>query len=266
MSEPSKLLGQSSEVLFDLYPEVLFLILDWIYRFRYTFRDVLIKLIEVDAESVLFDMFEQGFIQEALTKAGQGKKRGKKPHTFITLTALGVKTVRSKFDYAYTYPKNPLGTEEKLFRHSSVIQAVTAERLNLGLIIAFSTEKDNATLPIKGVKKHDVIWIDKYHQRVGVEVELSPKESENKAKVSDSKTLNYFVSACIDSIETDEVGRKVIGILIFSDSDELLKRYQAAFKVGETFTKIRPVGSQSKGPNQFQIPMSLSGRILCLKN
>ena len=241
------------------------LILDWIFRFRYAFREILIQLNRGEVEWVVNVLFDFGFIEEVITVAGRRKKNEDKPRAVIFLTDLGDKTIRSIYDYRYLYLREPTGTPEKLFRHSFYIQLQTLQALNSGYIVAFNTEKDLAKISLPGVKKHDAIWITKYNHRIAVEVELTSKESELTAEVTDPKTLNYFVSTCVVALETVVVGQAIDGIFIFSDDEDLLKIYQAAFKPKAAYSLTQKVRSVYKEISQYQIPQSLAGRVMCVK-
>lgn len=236
--------------------EKLILALNWVYRWGYSFPTVLDKAGNVKARGLSAKLVKQGLLKSTKTALSGGFKGV--PNQMLTLTDEGVRVMENHVDLQYAYETDPYRIRQDQLRHYFITQSVTMRAINESKIESFKTEKEYVNYSLSGVKQPDVVWIRSDQLKFGIEVELTGKWD---------RKLNQFVESCVAAIKTNEEGSSALDyIIIFGESDALIKRYKQSFASGKVHAKwIKDDRGYWQKSGEFAVPNWVSGRLVCKK-
>lgn len=228
--------------------------LDWVYRWGWSSAAVLDGLSGAKRRGLAARLVKRGLLRATRTRSG-GALQGV-PIFILTLTPLGLIEVEHLRDSTLDYKLDPYRYNQSLLRHDLLAQEKTLAALRQGKISDFLTEAEFAKRSMPGHKQPDVIWLFHDNKRSGIEIELSAKWGRG---------LDQFVSACVRALlpgPDSHCPLEHIGI--FTDSEAIKRRYQAALRVGACYTEWQKdaQGKWVKAGNH-EVPPELAGRVIC---
>lgn len=220
----------------------------WVYRWGWTTAGVLEMLVGSQRSGLGARLTKAGFLRSTKTESGS-------PPTFLTLTTQGrqevekfLKTSSDLIDYQL----DPYRIDQTKMKHGISAQTSTARNLQSGGIVEYVTESMAAAKSKKNIKQHDVVWISKNGEKIGVEIELSAKWA---------RKLDEFVLSCILSIQNKRVHR----INIATDSEAIQERYEKEFEVGNKFGKWEKSASGFfTRTGEYRVPEYMEGKVSCI--
>lgn len=229
---------------------------NWVYKWGYTFPTILDQIGNVKARGLTAKLVKQGVLKETKTGLSAGFKNV--PNKILTLTHLGVQIAETHMEIQYGYEIDPYRIRQDQLCHYLIAQKLTIGAVNNKKIQNFETEKEYAAFSTNGVKQPDVIWLGNNDDIIGIEVELSGKWE---------RKLDQFVDACISALKFNKNGDPRLDyIIIFAESDALLKRYKAAFEADYKYSKwVKNQRGYWQKDIELTVPNWIYGRVLCKK-
>lgn len=236
--------------------EKLILALNWVYRWGYSFPSVLDQVGNVKARGLSAKLVKQGLLKSTKTALSAGFQGV--PNQMLTLTDEGVRIVENHVDLQYAYETDPYRIRQDQLRHYFITQSVTMRAINQLKVEAYETEKEYANFSENGVKQPDVIWIAQDGKRFGIEVELTGKWD---------RKLHQFIYSSIAALKKNVDGVSALDyIIIYGESDALIKRYKESFLPGQTHARwIKNNRGYWQQDSKFAVPEWSSGKVICKK-
>lgn len=194
------------------------------------------------------------------TKTASGLAQKNLPSHILTLTRSGLELIERERDDLLPYALDPARVRQDQLRHYQIAQTLTIEALYAQTIVAYSVEKEMAELSAAGKKQPDIVWELPSGASVAVEIELTSKWD---------RALDVFVRGCVTALtpENKEPAR-FARVLIYSDSEAILKRYRAALSAGSTYELWEKDASgrvtQIKDHTQ-RVSADVAAKIMCRK-
>ena len=226
-------------------------VLDWVYRWGYVSAKTAELVCNTSRTSIAKRLEKSGFLISTKTEAGGSLAN--LPSALFTLSALGLELVEKDRETLIEYELDPFKIRQDQLRHNEIAQIITANQLNEKRIVEFLTEKECAQKSEKGKKQPDIVWKTQDNYVFYVEIELSAKWS---------RKLDQFVEYNVVAL----CEKKCHKILIYSDSDAIIKRYKEAFAPGR---EIKIWEKNEKGFYNCKetdvIPDFVKGKVICLK-
>jgi len=152
------------------------------------------------------------------------------PGTFLTLSPTGRHLAEVNRESQMPYECRPERINQNHLLHDEMAQRATAERLADGTITDYITEKEMQGRSMNCVKHPDVAWVFPDGLKVSVEIELSPKWERD---------LDVFVHSTLVSLSKKDGPARFDRMVLVTDSPAILKRYQAAFLPGASYSLWR---------------------------
>lgn len=228
--------------------------LNMIYDFTYSSSDIVNQIPQEETYNLSLTIDNYGLVKSTKTGCGSGFRNV--PSKILTLTKEGVRVVESRRENLIKYEINPLKVRQDLLRHNHIVQSITIQLMNTGKIVKFETEREVAMLSTFEVKQPDVIWTMKNQQRIGVEVELTAKWGHE---------FDHQISSCVNSLRINEKGTSAVdGIIFYSDSPAIIKRYKQAYEPGKTYAKWeKNYHGKWVKEEEFIMPIWIKGKVIC---
>ncbi len=232
----------------------------WVYRWGWTSPSIIDEMTGAQRRGFCAKLVRAGLLKETRTKSGGIVEDV--PSKIITLSDEGVSLAEKQLerdeDFLH-YVRDPHKVKQENLRHDLLAQRSTLKNLMAGKIIGFSTPAQMAQKSQKNTKQFDVLWHREDGSSVGVEVELSAKHG---------RKLDQFVWSIVQSLMPQANGKPaaVRRVLIVTDTDAILKRYQLALEPGKSVgIWVRDAQSHWKLHHYEKVPETVRGAVLCKK-
>jgi len=129
-------------------------ILDWIWRWGYTTREIAQKLSGSSKHGICNRLAKKGWLLETPTATGLPVS------SFFTLTAEGLHEVENRAEKLHRYPYlEPQRVRQNLLKHNLAAQRFTLDALLGGQIKSFETDITSLDMSLPGIKQPDCTWI-----------------------------------------------------------------------------------------------------------
>lgn len=225
-------------------------VIEWTYKWGYVSAKTAELVCNTSRTSIAKRLEKAGLLISTKTKAG-GALRDV-PSYIFTLSRLGLELAEKNVEELIDYELDPFRIRQDQLRHSEIAQIITATQINQNFLQDFFTEKEAAQKSEKSKKQPDIIWHSS-DQTYFVEIELSAKWG---------RKLDQFVEYNVLAIAESRCDK----VLIYSDSDAIIKRYSDAFTPGR---ELNLWEKNKKGfydlKNRITVPEYMKGQVLCLK-
>lgn len=184
------------------------LCLTWMLKWGWSTAEILTKRVGVKQNYAPM-LLKHGLVKKINTPSGGW--RAEVPTHFFTLSEKGHElALRSRMNFIKKATRFPDGK----MHHDLLCQKVTLIAIQKKQISGYQSEFERDVPDKKGVKKFDVIWEEEFTKiKIGVEIELTMKYKNN---------MTEFAERIVQSIIEGEVNK----VIIFSDNDAILKRYE----------------------------------------
>ena len=194
--------------------------LTWVYRWGFSTPTLVDQWASPTKAGLCKRLIEKGLLQSWPTPGGGGQKGI--PHAVVALTkegeaivVAGLNRVEDLLDQA--------GAEEVQWhqlRHDILVQRAT---LNMSPH-KFLTPKEIKFQSTQGVKQPDCIWVSENGEKMGIELELTPKKR--------GREIDQTILSLLHAVKKDNpVGLN--SIRIFTHSNMILKDYEERLKPGQ---------------------------------
>ncbi len=229
----------------------------WVYKWGWTSPLIIDAMTGAQRRGFCAKLVRAGLLKETRTKSGGIVEDV--PSKIITLSdegiALSEKQLERDEDFLH-YVRDPYRVNQEHLRHDLLAQRATLKNLMAGKIIGFSTPAQMAQKSQKNIKQFDALWHQKDGSFVGVEVELSAKYD---------RRLDQFVWSIVQSLmPRNGKPPAVRRVLIVSDADAILNRYQLALEPGKSVgIWVRDAQSHWKLQRNERVPEEIRGMVLC---
>lgn len=201
--------------------------LRWLYFWGWSSAKLLDRVASDNRNGLSSRLERQGLVHKIRTDSGGGQKDI--PSYILSLTQLGVAKVEATStndEELMPYEVDPHKINQIMLRHDHLTQVATLKALASGAITDYRTPKQMMAKSMPGIKQFDAIFILKAGERMGIEIELSPKWD---------RKLDQFVLECLlATIDRPQNPRIVDSVAIVSDNSNTLRRYRDAFTPGAT--------------------------------
>jgi len=229
--------------------------ISWVYRWGYSFPTILDQIGNVKARGLTAKLVKKGILKETKTGLSAGFKGV--PNKILTLTNLGMQIAETHTEIQYSYETDPHRVRQDQLHHYFIAQKLTIDAVNNHKIQYFKTEKEYAAFSENGVKQPDVIWVNSDNEQIGIEVELTGKWE---------RKLDQFVDSSLKALKVIGGESRLDYIVIFAESDALIKRYKAAFQADCKYSKwVKNQRGYWQKDIELTVPSWITGRILCKK-
>lgn len=194
--------------------------LTWVYRWGFSTPTLVDRWASPTKAGLCKKLVEKGLLQSWPTPGGGGQKGV--PHFVVTLTKEGeaiVVTALNRVDDLL----DQAGTDEvpwHQLRHDILVQRATINAAPH----RFLTPKEIKVKSTKGVKQSDCVWVTENGEKMGIELELTPKKR--------GREIDQTILSIIKSIGKNNPSG-LNSIRIFSQSDMIIKDYEARLKPGQ---------------------------------
>jgi hypothetical protein len=253
--EELKAQGKSTR---QLGRERIYFALDWIYRWGWSSPSIIDMTTGASRRGLCAKLVRAGLLTE--TKTAAGKILEDLPSKIVTLSEEGLAYVeKNKEDQELIdYQLNPYKVNQALLRHDLLSQKATLKNLIEGKIKAYRPPRELASKSQASVKQPDVLWFTEEGRRIAVEVELTAKFG---------RKLDDFVwSIVLGLSQAGDRAPLFEKCIVVSDSDAIVRRYQAAFQPGAVVNRwIKDSQSHYHVDRKVEVPEHIKGAVLCKK-
>jgi DNA-binding PadR family transcriptional regulator len=236
--------------------EKMLLALDWIYKWGWASPSTLDLLVGTVGRGLGTRLVKRGLLIKTRTQSGGGVKGV--PASVLTLSQTGLEEIERIRESLLPYELDPYRIRQHQLRHYQLAQLATARNLLKGnLLKSYLTEKELSARSAAGIKQPDVVWILQSGAKIAVEVELSAKWGRD---------LEHFIHACIQSLSQAADGSRprFDMVTISTDSRAIVRRYQAAFQPGSTYSMWKKDAQRRwVVASAAEVPAWVEGRVVC---
>lgn len=186
------------------------IVLDWVYRWGYSSPAILDYLVSKSRRGFCKKLVDHDLLIETPTIFFEPRKK-------ITLSKTGIAIAEKYSNLILNYQSDPDRYSQQTMVHSLACQLITINSIKKKAIIGFKTEIELAAKSVKGKKQPDIIWEIEGGELIAVEVELTSKHN---------RAFHQFITGCCNQLDF------VSGIVIASNSQSILDKYEKAFEPG----------------------------------
>ena len=220
----------------------------WVYPWGLTSSGIVQELLDRSAGGYASKLARSGYLVETKPVSQLEVK------SYFTLSQKGLELAVKHAPKLIHYREIKPGVADQLrIRHNLLAQQLTLHARKAGKLLSFEPDR-SAPATKAGEKRPDVKWVLRSRQRLGVELELSPKWSRD---------LDQFVYSIWQSLVPNNTGvARFDRYVLVTDTPSIFERYQQHFRPNAVVTTwAKDANGKWKDNGELRLPADVSAKI-----
>ena len=220
----------------------------WVYPWGLTSKGIVQELLGRTSGGYASGLAKSGYLVETKPQSQLEVK------SYFTLSRKGLELAVKHAPQLLKYREIKPGKADQLrIRHNLVAQELTLHAWKAGVLVSFEPER-SAPPTRPGEKRPDAKWVLLSLQRLGIEIELSPKWDRD---------LDEFVYSIWQSlVSINGQAARLDRYALFTDTPAILTRYQKHFRPDAIVTTwAKDQHGKWKPSGELRLPAEVSAKI-----